>query len=93
MYYSQIQDPLLKWIDAQAVKDSEVYKFFAKESLVSDIDSAQRFLYQNLWYGGSLEKVGYLRGMEEVPIAEPLQSFDGTPYFTHGIPVRRVPCT
>ena len=85
VYYSQIQDPLLKWIDAQAVKDSEVYKFFAKESLVSDIDSAQRFLYQNLWYGGSLEKVGYLRGMEEVPIAEPLQSFDGTPYFTHGM--------
>jgi len=85
VYYGRIQDPLLRWAREQGLQDTEVYKFFARESLVSDVDSAQRYLYQNLWYGGSLERVGYLRGMEEVPVTEPVQSFDGTPFFTHGM--------
>ncbi|WP_165954209.1 LssY C-terminal domain-containing protein [Seongchinamella unica] len=85
VYYAQIQDPLLQWMESRGVTDTDVYKFFARESLVSDIDSAQRYLYQNLWYGGSLEKVGYVRGMDPVPLDNPLQGFDGTPFFTHGM--------
>ena len=85
VYYAHKKDPLLKWMESQGIEDTDVYKFFAKESLVSDIDSAQRFLYQNLWYGGSLEKVGYLRGLDTATVDNPLRSFDGTPFFTHGM--------
>ncbi|WP_162846086.1 LssY C-terminal domain-containing protein [Seongchinamella sediminis] len=85
VYYARMQDPLFQWAREQGLQDTEVYRFFARESLVSDIDSAQRYLYQNLWYGGSLEKVGYVRGMDEVPVEEPMQGFEGTPVFSHGM--------
>ncbi len=85
VYYAHKKDPLQKWMESHGIEDTDVYKLFAKESLVSDLDSAQRFLYQNLWYGGSLEKVGYLRGLETVTVEEPSRSFEGTPFFTHGM--------
>ena len=85
VYYTHLQDPLMNWMESRGMHKGDVFKFFARESLVSDIDSAQRFLYQNLWYGGSLSQVGYLRGMDEVAVDDPAFSFDGTPYFTSGM--------
>jgi LssY C-terminus len=84
VYYGQEQDPWLKWIQSQSVRDIEAYKFFAKESLIADMDSAQRYLYQNLWYGGSLSKIGHVGGIEPVPVEEPKSVFNGTAYFTWG---------
>lgn len=85
VYYHQERDPIVSWVNSQKVKDSEIYRFVARESLVADIDSAQRFLYQNLWYGGSLEKVGHISGIDAVPIDAPQQIFSGPAYFTQGL--------
>ncbi|QFU76863.1 hypothetical protein EY643_15060 [Halioglobus maricola] len=59
--------------------------FFARESVTADIDSAQRFLFQNLWYHGSLAKVAYVTGVGEVSIEEPRTGFGGEAYFTDGL--------
>lgn len=87
VYYAHDKDPWFDWFKAQKVKDTEIYKAFARESLVADLDSAQRFLYQNLWYGGSLAKVGHIRASDPVPIDEPRTMFNGMSYFTQGLRV------
>jgi LssY C-terminus len=87
VYYAHDEDPWLSWIESLAVRDSEIYKSFARESLVADLDSAQRFLYQNLWYGGSLEKVGHLRAQPPIPVNEPKAIFNNTSYFSEGLRV------
>ncbi|MEM1111873.1 MAG: LssY C-terminal domain-containing protein [Pseudomonadota bacterium] len=84
VYYSQAQGPLVEWMQDQPAIDSEITQFFAQESLIADIDSAQRYLYQNLWYSGSLAKMGRLRAMDPVPVDAPRKVFGETPYFTTG---------
>ena len=84
VYYGQKEDPWLRWIESKAVRDTDAYRFFAKESLIADMDSAQRYLYQNLWYGGSLSKIGHVGGIEPVSVDEPKSIFNGTAYFTWG---------
>ena len=85
VYYFHHSDPLMSWIQSSAIGDTEVYQRFAKESLVADIDSAQNFLNQNLWYGGSLAKVGHITGVGASTMDEPRRVFDGPAYFTKGL--------
>lgn len=68
----------------QDLRDSQFLSFFAKESVSADVDSAQRFLVQNLWYNGSLLKTGNVRGMAPVPMDKPRVSYGGMAYFTDG---------
>lgn len=64
--------------------DPKLRKLFVAESVSSDIDSAQKFLFQNLWYNGSLKGVGFLPAMEPATMEEPHVTFAGIPYFTEG---------
>jgi len=71
--------------DGNAFLDSDFLSFFTRESVVADLDSAQRFLLQNYWYNGSLKMVGYAGGVGEHTMDEPGIGFDGIPYFTDGM--------
>lgn len=84
VYYYLDDDSPLSWFDAEIGKGTELFRHFTRESLVADIDSAQRFLYQNLWYNGSLQKIGLVRGVGESSIDAPQTSFSGGTYFSKG---------
>ena len=58
--------------------------FVAKESVTADLDNAQRYLFQNFWYSGSLSKVGFVKGVGEATVDEPRSSFGGAFYVTDG---------
>jgi len=64
--------------------NAEAEAFFARESVTADLDSAQNFFLQNLWYNGSLEATGYVYGAGEVTIDNPQTSFGGATYFSEG---------
>ncbi len=71
--------------DEKAFLDAEFLSFFAKESIAADLDGAQRFLFQNFWYGGSLKMVGYVEGVGARTTADPGTGFTGMAYFTDGL--------
>ena len=52
---------------------------------MADIDGAQRFLFQNFWYSGSLRKAGYVQGAGRSTMENPRTSFGGAAYFTDGL--------
>lgn len=85
VYYAHTSNEWLKWIDSQKVRDTDIYRFFARESPLADVDSAMRYLYQNLWYSGAMSRVGYVRGMDNVPVESPRTTFGGSAYFTEGL--------
>ncbi len=68
----------------RAAQDSAVRLFFARESISADIDGAQRYLFQNLWYNGSLREVGFVSGVGKSTVDEPAYGFQGVAYFTDG---------
>jgi len=47
-----------------------------------DIDGAQTFLLQNLWYSGTLLKYGWIPGDRAVPFEAAETDFQGSKYFT-----------
>lgn len=65
--------------------EPHIRSLFLNESVSSDIDSAQKFLFQNLWYNGSLKSVGFVRGMPPISRDELQVTFAGIPYFTDGL--------
>ena len=71
----------------KAFEDSTIRSIFVRESVTADIDSAQRYLYQNLWYNGSLRKGGFVTGVGKSTMESPRSSFQGALYFTDGLRV------
>jgi hypothetical protein len=49
-----------------------------------DIDEAQYYLLQSLWYGQSLAQIAWRAAVEPVPVSEPVLGFRRRGYFTHG---------
>ncbi len=65
--------------------EPHIRSLFMNESVSSDVDSAKNFLFQNLWYNGSLKGVGFVRGMPPISRDELEMTFAGIPYFTNGL--------
>ena len=72
-------------VDDYAFLDSDFLLFLTRESIAADLDSAQRFLFQNYWYNGSLKMVGFVEGVGEYKMDEPGMGFNRIPYFTDGM--------
>ena len=68
----------------QLLQDSALFSFFMRESVTADIDSAQRFLFQDFWYNGSLREVGFVGGVGVSSVDEPRVTHGGVAYFTDG---------
>ena len=84
VFYFTVDDGLLARFDEMTVADAGLRSFFVQESVMVDIDSAQRFLLQNIWYTGSLKLAGFVEGVGESSLEEPMQGFGGAIYFTDG---------
>ncbi|MEH6593163.1 MAG: LssY C-terminal domain-containing protein [Halioglobus sp.] len=86
-YWTESDSPLDGIIAADRIDDTNFKSFFARESVIADLDSAQRYLFQDLWYKGSLRKVGFVNGVGKSSMDDPRISFSGTAYFTAGLRV------
>ncbi len=84
-YFTQEHTVLGALTDRKSFADSKLISLFVRESVSADIDSAQRYLLQNLWFNGSLRKVGFVRGMPPVSVDEPRVSLGEVAYFTNGL--------
>ena len=84
VFYFTVDDGLLAKFDEMTVADAGLRSFFLQESVMPDIDGAQRFLLQNIWYTGSLKLAGFVEGVGESTIEQPMQGFGGAIYFTDG---------
>ncbi|MGI9264608.1 MAG: LssY C-terminal domain-containing protein [Gammaproteobacteria bacterium] len=84
VYYLTDEKSTLGWIDPKTVQDSELLSFIVGESVTADPDSAQRFLFQNLWYNGSLKYAGFADGVGAATMEEPRTGFGRIAYFTDG---------
>jgi len=85
VYYWTDRDRIIDRLWSQQVDtDLNFLSIFARESVTADLDSAQRFLLQNLWYNGSLLKAGYTGGVGAASVDDPRQIFTGVSYFTRG---------
>ena len=60
-------------------------QFLNPHSMAADIDNPQRYAMQIFWYSQSLQKVGYVEGIEPVSREEPGVTFYGREYFTDGL--------
>lgn len=85
VYYFTEDNSLLGWFSEETIQDSKLLSSFARESVTADADSAQRFLFQNLWYNGSLRMAGFVTGVGAVSMDEPRILFGGGAYFTDGL--------
>ncbi len=83
-YWTKADSALGDLIAQRSENESALRSFFVRESVTADIDSAQRFLFQNLWYNGSLRKAGYVSGAGRSTLESPRTSFGGAVYFTDG---------
>ena len=86
-YWTEDNSILGGLVDMKAFEDSTIRSIFVRESVTADIDSAQRYLYQNLWYNGSLRKGGFVTGVGKSTMESPRSSFQGALYFTDGLRV------
>jgi hypothetical protein len=84
VYYFIEDKGLLSALDDQTIKDFALLSYFVQESVMADLDSAQRFLLQNVWYNGSLKMAGFVEGVGEVTIENPHEGFGGAIFFTDG---------
>ncbi len=82
-YFTELGDFIRLFQDALP-QGVQLKSFIASESTSADMDSAKRFLAQNLWYSGSLSRLGYVSGGPLSSMNEPASSFDGFSYFTDG---------
>lgn len=85
VHYFTEENSLLAGLDDETVRNSELLSFFSRESVSADLDSAQRFLFQNVWYNGSLRALGWLEGVGNAPVDKPRTGFEGNAYFTDGL--------
>ena len=84
VFYVSPESNFINQFEDETVRDSALLSFFVQESVMADIDSAQRFLLQNLWYNGAMKAAGFVDGVGEVPIDKPITGFGGGAYFTDG---------
>lgn len=49
-----------------------------------DVDETREFLLEDLAYAQTVKKVGYLKGVGEVPVDQPRGNLTGDPWFTDG---------
>lgn len=84
VYYLTADNSLLGFFRDQQIRDSALLSFFVRESVLADLDSAQSFLLQNLWYNGSLRAAGFVRGVGASAVDSPRTAFGGAAYFTAG---------
>ena len=49
-----------------------------------NVDETREFLLEDLVYSQALKKVGYVKGVGEVPMDEPRGNLTGDPWFTDG---------
>ena len=84
VYYFNDDNFWLDLFSEETIKDSKLLSRFVKQSVTADVDSAQRFLFQNLWYNGSLRMAGFVGGVGAVSMDEPRPGFGGAAYFTDG---------
>lgn len=82
--YLSTDTSFMALFDENRLGDASVLDFFVRESVMADVDSAQRYLLQNLWYNGSLKLAGFVDGVGLVPMDNPRHGFGGAAYFTEG---------
>jgi len=85
VYYFTAEKSVLGFVDSDVFRDSELLSYFAAESVQADVDSAQRFLFQNLWYNGSLRLSGFTQGVGAATVENPASGFGGVAWFTRGL--------
>jgi hypothetical protein len=83
-YWNGEESPILNLLSKNLSENSQLLAFFIRESVMSDLDSAQSYLFQNLWYGGHLQKLGYVKGVGEASVETPHVTHGGVAYFTRG---------
>jgi hypothetical protein len=83
-YWTLTDNSIAGFAGGQRFADTKLSSFFARESTMADIDGAQRYLFQDFWYGGSLRKVGYVYGVGEASVENPREAAGGALYFTKG---------
>lgn len=86
-YWSDEDTILGGLIGTEQIGALDFQSFFVRESVAADLDSAQRYLFQDFWYSGSLRKVGFVTGVGKATMEEPRESFLGKAYFTEGLRV------
>lgn len=84
VYYFTTDTSALGFLSPETLRNSELLSFFVEESVMADLDGAQRFLFQNIWYNGSLSRIGFASGVGQSSVEEPRTSFGGAAYFTDG---------
>lgn len=84
VYYLTTDRSSLGFFSTDLLENSELLSYFAEESVMADLDSAQSFLLQNLWYNGSLRAAGFVTGVGASSVEFPRIGFAGTAYFTAG---------
>jgi hypothetical protein len=84
VYYLTTDKSILSMFSSEQITDSALLSFFVRESVTADIDSAQRFLFQNFWYNGSLRAAGFVGGVGSSSVDEPREGFGGVAYITDG---------
>jgi hypothetical protein len=84
-YYREIDQPLVAALrNSGALDRSALLSRFAGEAISADIDSAQRFAVQNLWYNQSLTRVAFVQMMEPLTEDAPGGTHHGYGYITRG---------
>jgi hypothetical protein len=85
VYYFYIDDKFFASLREKFdLQDPTFLSMVARESVVADVDSAQRFLLQNFWYNQSVRKVGIVTGVGISTPEQPRVTADGIAYFTDG---------
>jgi hypothetical protein len=49
-----------------------------------DVDETREYLLEDLVYSQAVSKIGYVRGVGEVPMGQPRGNLTGDPWFTDG---------
>ena len=71
----------------EGLQDKRLLSRYVRESVSADMDSARRYLMQNVWYNNSLTKVGLVAGAGITTQEEPAVTHDDHGYFTDGLRV------
>lgn len=84
-YWNMDQSFLEKLARTEGLKGSELLALFVDTSVAADLDSARRFLMQNMWYNHSLRRVGLVSGVGASTVEHPAVTAGGVGYFTDGL--------
>jgi hypothetical protein len=65
-------------------RKTELEEVFLGAIIDPDLNDGRDFFIQNLWYAQGLEKLGWLKRHERIPIEESRTDFNGSEYFSDG---------